>query len=97
MLALIVGYLRRPAGRRCGYWPMSTFHIAGIVVCRIGGQPMELGVGADADVGFARSGGGEPPQQNERYLTQYASQELRKKLLIYPITPVSTVGTGMSA
>ena len=36
------------------------------------------------------------PQQNARYLPQYASQELRKKLLIYPITPVSTVGAGMS-
>ena len=48
--------LHRPAGRRCGCWPTSTFLFSGIVVRRFGGGRWELGIGADADAGFAWSG-----------------------------------------
>ncbi len=51
--------LHRPAGRRCGCWPTSTFLFSGIVVGRFRGRTLELGIGADADVGFAWSGGGD--------------------------------------
>ena len=35
--------LHRPAGRRCGCWPTSTFLFRGIVVGSFGGRTMELG------------------------------------------------------
>ena len=58
---------------------------------------MELGVGADADVGFAWSGGGAASAKRALFDSIMPIKDLRKKLLIYPITPVCTVGTGMSA
>ena len=45
--------LHRPAGRRCGCWPTSTFLFSGIVVRRFGGDDGARAIGADADVGFA--------------------------------------------
>jgi hypothetical protein len=51
--------LLEPAGRRCGCWPTSTFHFSGIVVGRFGGDDGARAIGADADVGFAWSGGGD--------------------------------------
>ena len=49
--------LHRPAGRRCGCWPTSTFLFRGIVVGRFSGaDDGARAIGADADVGFAGSG-----------------------------------------
>ena len=48
-----------PAGRRCGCWPLSTFHFSGIVVRRFGSDDGARAIGAEADVGFAGSGGGD--------------------------------------
>ena len=47
--------LHRPAGRRCGCWPTSTFLFRGICCSQIRRQTLALGIGA-ADVGFAWSG-----------------------------------------
>ena len=58
--------LHRPAGRRCGCWPTSTFLFSGIVVGRFRGRTLELGSGADADVGFAWSGGGDGAGRAQR-------------------------------
>ena len=55
--AMMMTDLHRPAGRRCGCWPTSTFLFSGICCSQIWGRTVELGIGADADVGFAWSGG----------------------------------------
>ena len=67
--ALMQADLHRPARRRCGCWPTSTFLFSGIVVGSFGGGRWSLAasgaddgaraIGADADVGFAWSGGGD--------------------------------------
>ena len=44
---------------RCGSGHPGEELFSGIVVRRFRGRPMELGIGADADVGFAWSGGGD--------------------------------------
>ena len=46
----------RPAGRRCGCWPTSTVPFSGICCSQIRRRTLALGIGADADVGFAWSG-----------------------------------------
>ena len=46
----------RPAGRRCGCWPTSTVRFSGICCSQIWRRTLALGIGADADVGFAWSG-----------------------------------------
>ena len=46
----------RPAGRRCGCWPTSTVLFSGICCSQIRRRTLALGIGADADVGFAWSG-----------------------------------------
>ena len=48
--------LHRPARRRCGWWPTSTVLFSGICCWQIRRRTLELGIGADADVGFAWSG-----------------------------------------
>ena len=48
--------LHRPVGRRCGCWPTSTVLFSGICCWQIRRQTLALGIGADADVGFAWSG-----------------------------------------
>ena len=45
--------LHRPAGRRCGCWPTSTFLFRGIVVGRSAADAGARAIGADADGGFA--------------------------------------------
>ena len=48
--------LHRPARRRCGCWPTSTVLFSGSCCWQIRRRTLELGIGADADVGFAWSG-----------------------------------------
>ena len=48
--------LHRLAGRRCGCWSTSTVLFSGICCSQIRRRTLELGIGADADGGFAWSG-----------------------------------------